>query len=56
MDIEALDNALPGANGGAYREEVIPDCGHAPHLEGPEEFRRLLFGFHKALTRTGSGA
>lgn len=30
-------------NGGRYREEVIEDCGHSPHIEKPEEFRRLLF-------------
>ena len=33
------------AHGGSYREEVIPDCGHTPHVEKPEEFRRLLFDF-----------
>ena len=33
------------AQGGTYREEVIPDCGHTPHVEKPEEFRRLLFDF-----------
>lgn len=33
------------ANGGSYREEVIQDCGHTPHVEKPEEFRRLLFDF-----------
>jgi len=33
------------ARGGRYREEVIPDCGHTPHVEKPQEFRRLLFGF-----------
>ncbi|MDX3109374.1 alpha/beta fold hydrolase [Nonomuraea angiospora] len=27
---------------GPYREAVIDDCGHSPHLEHPEEFRRLL--------------
>jgi pimeloyl-ACP methyl ester carboxylesterase len=31
--------------GGRYGEEVIPDCGHTPHVEKPEEFRRLLFEF-----------
>jgi pimeloyl-ACP methyl ester carboxylesterase len=31
--------------GGRFREEVIPDCGHTPHVEKPEAFRRLLFGF-----------
>jgi pimeloyl-ACP methyl ester carboxylesterase len=33
------------ARGGRYREVVIPDCGHTPHVEKPEEFQRLLFGF-----------
>ncbi len=33
------------ARGGSYREEVIPDCGHTPHVEKPDEFRRLLFSF-----------
>ena len=32
-------------DGGSYREEVIETCGHAPHIEKPEEFRRALFGF-----------
>lgn len=31
--------------GGQYREEVIPDCGHSPHIEKPETFRRLLLAF-----------
>jgi pimeloyl-ACP methyl ester carboxylesterase len=30
---------------GPYREEAIPDCGHSPHVERPEEFRRILFGY-----------
>jgi pimeloyl-ACP methyl ester carboxylesterase len=33
------------AKGGDYREEVIPECGHTPHVEKPEAFRRLLLGF-----------
>jgi pimeloyl-ACP methyl ester carboxylesterase len=33
------------ARGGRYREEVISDCGHTPHVEKPEDFQRLLFGF-----------
>ncbi|MDQ3773021.1 MAG: alpha/beta hydrolase [Pseudomonadota bacterium] len=32
-------------NGGRYREAVIEDCGHSPHVERPEAFRRGLFGF-----------
>ncbi|NRQ35568.1 alpha/beta hydrolase [Nonomuraea sp. NN258] len=27
---------------GRYREVVIDDCGHSPHLEHPERFHRLL--------------
>ena len=33
------------AAGGSYREEVLEGCGHTPHVERPDEFRRLLFGF-----------
>lgn len=33
------------AGGGGYREEVLENCGHTPHVERPEEFQRLLFGF-----------
>ena len=33
------------AAGGTYREEVIPECGHSPHLERPEHFLRLLRAF-----------
>jgi pimeloyl-ACP methyl ester carboxylesterase len=33
------------ANGGNCREEVLEDCGHSPHVEKPEEFRRMLSGF-----------
>ena len=33
------------AAGGSYREEVLEGCGHTPHVERPEEFRRLLFEF-----------
>ncbi len=31
--------------GGRYREEVIPNCGHCPHIEKPEAFRKLVFAF-----------
>ncbi|MFI6391278.1 alpha/beta fold hydrolase [Nonomuraea sp. NPDC050540] len=27
---------------GPYEEAVLPNCGHSPHLEHPQEFRRLL--------------
>ena len=40
------------AAGGRYDEVVIADCGHSPHLEKPEEFRRAFF----ALLARGAGA
>lgn len=33
------------AAGGRYREEVIPDCGHTPHIEQPNAFQTLLKTF-----------
>lgn len=36
------------AQGGRYHEEVIPDCGHTPHVEKPDAFRCLLFDFLEA--------
>lgn len=30
------------ANGGRYQEEVLPDCGHSPHLEKADEVVQLL--------------
>lgn len=33
------------AGGGSFREEVIEDCGHSPHVEKPGAFRDLFFGF-----------
>ena len=36
------------SRGGGYREELIPDCGHTPHVEKPEVFRRLLLDFLEA--------
>ncbi len=33
------------ANGGRYDEVVVADCGHSPHIERPDEFRRAFFGF-----------
>lgn len=31
------------ANGGSYREVVLQDCGHSPHIEHPEEFNAAFF-------------
>jgi pimeloyl-ACP methyl ester carboxylesterase len=41
------------SRGGGYREEVIPDCGHTPHVEKPEVFRQLLLGFLEAHAQGG---
>lgn len=30
------------ANEGQYREEILPNCGHSPHIEHPEAFIALL--------------
>ena len=32
------------AAGGRYREVVVSDAGHSPHLERPEQFRHALSG------------
>jgi pimeloyl-ACP methyl ester carboxylesterase len=39
------------AHGGRFREEVLADTGHCPHLEKPREFERLLFSFLLEHTR-----
>lgn len=33
------------ANGGAYQEVVIADCGHSPLIEKPDQFRQALLAF-----------
>jgi pimeloyl-ACP methyl ester carboxylesterase len=33
------------ANGGHYREVVLPDCGHSPHIEKPVEVFKLFTEF-----------
>jgi pimeloyl-ACP methyl ester carboxylesterase len=33
------------ANGGRYREAILSDCGHSPHVERPSEFRSRVFSF-----------
>lgn len=35
-------------NGGSYREVVIADAGHSPHIEKPEEFAQALLKFLEA--------
>lgn len=37
------------ANGGQYQEVVIPDAGHAPHIEQPAGFANALHTFLAAL-------
>ena len=32
------------AAGGAYREQVIANTAHAPHIEKPDEFNALFHG------------
>jgi pimeloyl-ACP methyl ester carboxylesterase len=43
------------AKGGAYRELVLPDCGHSPHIEKAEEFRRAFFAFLGEQSGGGAG-
>ncbi|HSK82037.1 MAG TPA: alpha/beta hydrolase [Rubrobacter sp.] len=31
--------------GGSYREEIFANCGHSPHIERPDAFRRVLIEF-----------
>ena len=38
------------ANGGAYQEVVLADCGHSPHIEKPEAFMAAFLPF---LAQTG---
>ncbi len=33
------------ANGGRYREVILPDCGHSPHVEKQEEVLKLFTEF-----------
>ncbi len=33
------------ANGGHYREVILPDCGHSPHIEKQEEMLELFTEF-----------
>ena len=50
----AVLDAYATNGGGSYREEVIADCGHSPHVERPEEFRRLLLGFLESVGGRGA--
>ncbi|MEH0936337.1 alpha/beta hydrolase [Micromonospora psammae] len=40
------------AAGGAYREAVLPGCGHSPHLERPAEFVAELLALTGAAATT----
>ncbi len=40
------------AQGGTYEEQVVPDCGHSPHLEYPEVFRAALTTFLQRVPAT----
>jgi pimeloyl-ACP methyl ester carboxylesterase len=31
--------------GGSYREEVLAECGHSPHIERPADYNELVFEF-----------
>ena len=44
------------ANGGRYEELVLPECGHSPPIEKPEDFRRALVGFVAARSLAGARA
>jgi pimeloyl-ACP methyl ester carboxylesterase len=33
------------ANGGRYKEVIVEDCGHSPHIEKPEVFNTAFFAF-----------
>ena len=33
------------AAGGSFEEVLVSDCGHSPHIEKPEEFRRAFLAF-----------
>jgi pimeloyl-ACP methyl ester carboxylesterase len=37
------------AAGGRFDEVVIPEAGHSPHVERPEQFREAFFGFLEGL-------
>lgn len=37
------------ANGGTYREALLADCGHSPHIEKPAEFTQAFFEFLSAI-------
>lgn len=38
------------ANGGDYREVVVPSCGHSPHIEHPDAFNKTLLRFLEQAT------
>jgi pimeloyl-ACP methyl ester carboxylesterase len=38
------------SNGGSYREVVLPDCGHSPHIERPVEVMSMLQSFWRSTS------
>ena len=42
------------ANGGEYREVVLAECGHSPHIEQPEAFQNAFFAFLQRASRTSA--
>lgn len=38
------------ANGGQYQEVVLPDCGHSPHIEKPQEFTAALLALMESTS------
>jgi pimeloyl-ACP methyl ester carboxylesterase len=43
------------AAGGRYREVVLPDCGHSPHIEKPTEFTAAVTEFLQERRSGGVG-
>ena len=39
------------ARGGRYTEVVVADCGHSPHIEKPDEFRKAFFALSRGSMR-----
>ena len=42
---DALTGAWMAARVGVVRLEIVPGCGHTPHLERPESYRAIVERF-----------